>query len=179
MSSSSSKSADEKYDLTHQGIWGIWTGQIGSSTPATTTHPGRSGRLNSPRNAYLSSVEPTAREPIRQGSAAWASLKSQSSQGSAAPSSGASTASSAVSGFRPRTLSSNSRAGRGAGASNALPQAPAPSDEYLAAVSGIYEAKTGLKGSDSLPSGGRTECRRMILALCEGGVGGFGPGDEQ
>lgn len=169
MTTKTSISSNSAYNLTHQGIWGIWTGQISPPTTSAVpaARPGRSGPNSSRSGA--SSADPVVREPIRQGSAAWASLKSQAHRDpSQTPTPASSTA--AVSSFRPRTLSSNSRAR--ATASTSTPSVPVPSEEYLMATAEITQLKveSGLAGhsaKSALPGGDRTACRRMILALCE------------
>lgn len=180
MSTGTSVNPNSMFNLTHQGIWGIWTGQISppslASSPAVPPPRNARGSSSNSRNGNHS-ADPAVREPIRQGSAAWASLKSQNQPSQSHLSAGninsGSGATAGLSNFRPRTLSSNSRA-RNSGILNSASQIPPPSDEYLAMVTGLYQQKVengkgGISTRQSLPSGNRTACRRMILALCESG----------
>lgn len=154
-------------DLTHQGIWGIWTGQLALPTAAQSSSTSGRARSTAPSGSKT-------REPIRENSRAWESLKSQAQPSqNLTPSSGGTTPGSVVPGFRPRTMSSTSRAGRlGSVGASTVSRAPVPTDEHIAAVANLYQAKGGSggragKGKQVLPSGERTACRRGILALCE------------
>jgi hypothetical protein len=137
------------HNLTNSGVLSIWS-SLGHPTTAAVHGSPTSLRSGS---TFVSEVS-AAREPIRQGSAAWASLKSQTQ-----PHTPASTASPAPAG--------NSKA-------KPKPEAPPlpPLDpEWLSSISAINTARTeaghiGAPGKHALPPGERAAMRRMILALC-------------
>lgn len=162
MAQSTSRTPDDTYDMSHQGIWGIWTGQI---SPPFPSQPSSS----TSRTPHLPG-EPHSREPIKQGSQAWTSLKSQTQ----APTTGT-----AASGFRPRTQSTTARAGRGSSLQPvSAPRIPAPGPAYIAAVNAMLQLKadlgvlaSGEEAKRRLPGGERTPLRRLILGLCESVAG--------
>lgn len=196
-----SHSRSKNYDLTHAGVYTIWTSAGLSSSGGAIPAPaslrsaaGSSGQNRSSGSGGGASAGVdggSEREPIRQGSAAWASLKqSQQHHGASrhAPHPNPSTQS--TSGAAGSALSGGGGASAGPSRqhhpyrryarSAAAGPPPPPDADFLASLESINASRDmlhpGAVGSQKLPPGDRPAARRMILALCGRGrvhIGSF------
>lgn len=198
-----SHSRSKNYDLIHAGVYTIWTSAGLSSNggaipaPASLRSAAGSGsahtKAGGPGGGAIAGADGgSEREPIRQGSAAWASLKqSQQHHGGSRhathqphltqPSSAAS--GSALSGGGPSSGPSRQHHPyrRHAQAAASGPP-PVPDADFLAALESINSSRDmvhpGAVGPQKLPSGDRPAARRMILALCGRGRVSVGSYDD-
>lgn len=181
----------KSHDVTHAGVYAIWTSMghtaNGGAIPAPASLRSAAAGGNS-RTGGGQDGDSTAavaeREPIRQGSAAWAALK-QSQQANDPATARSNNRHQHASGLTPsgHIASSNSaqhgRTTAAAGPSRlrshpyrkylALP-APQPDADFAAALEAINGSRDishpGAIGAQKLPPGDRPAARRMILALC-------------
>nr|XP_031857269.1 uncharacterized protein CI109_007324 [Kwoniella shandongensis]KAA5524341.1 hypothetical protein CI109_007324 [Kwoniella shandongensis] len=150
------------YNLTHLGIFPIWTGAgvVDTVEPSSPTSVRSGSTLVDPPNPYR------AHEPVRQGSAAWNALSQVPF-----PHSRHSTTSTPGNDTPPRSRKASERRGQ----SQELDIDP----DYLSAVHNLNQHRSELGGVGKpgvVPAalgGHRTELRKLILSICgENGEGG-------